>query len=104
MADEPKPTPPATPPRVQLKVSDELAQGRYANFVVVHNNDIEFIVDFVFMEPQQPRGQVVSRVIANPRTAKRLLVGLQELVRRYEERFGVIPVPESGGGPQSSYH
>jgi hypothetical protein len=27
----------------------------------------------------------------NPKAAKRLMMGLAELVRRYEERFGEIP-------------
>ena len=89
--------------RLTIKVSDENASGSYANFAMVHLNELEFVLDFVFVEPQRPLGQVVSRVIANPKTVKRLLVGLTEMVRRYEERYGDIPSPESGS-PQGTYH
>lgn len=90
-------------PRLNIKVSDEVAKGTYANLAIVHNNDFEFIFDFVFVEPQRPQGQVVSRVVTSPRTAKRLINGLTELVRLYEERFGKIKVPDPGL-QQGSYH
>ncbi|MCP4601008.1 MAG: DUF3467 domain-containing protein [Proteobacteria bacterium] len=89
--------------RLNIKVNDDVAKGTYANLGIVHNNDTEFIFDFIFMEPQRRQGHVVSRIVSNPRTVKRLLSGLTELVRLYEERFGVIEVPESGS-PQSTYH
>jgi len=61
-------------------------------------------MDFVFMEPQRPQGHVVSRIVTNPKAAKKLLTGLNELVRRYEERFGEIEIPKAPTGPQESYH
>ncbi len=89
--------------RLNIKVNDEIAKGVYANLGIVHNNDAEFVFDFVFMEPQRRQGHVISRIVTNPKTAKRLLNGLSELVRIYEERFGAIEVPERGS-PQSTYH
>ena len=90
-------------PRLNIKVNDEVAKGSYANLAIVHNNDFEFIYDFVFVEPQRPQGQVISRVVTSPRTAKRLLNGLGELVRLYEDRFGTIKVPDPGH-QQGTYH
>ncbi len=89
--------------RLQIKVSDEKAAGVYANVAIIHNNDAEFVFDFVFIEPQRQQGHVISRVVANPRTTKRMLFGLQELVRTYEERYGEIPVPEKNT-PRGTYH
>ena len=89
--------------RLKLKLSDEVAKGVYANVTLVHNNENEFVFDFVYAEPQRPQGQVVSRVLTNPKTAKRLLGGLQEMIRRYEERFGEIPTP-GNEQPQGRYH
>ncbi|MDD5307672.1 MAG: DUF3467 domain-containing protein [Deltaproteobacteria bacterium] len=107
MDDKPKDggTPPqgAQPARLNIRVADDKASGRYANLAIIHNNEAEFVFDFIFVEPQRPTGQVVSRVVTNPKTVKRLLTGLGELVRRYEERFGTIPVPEPGA-PQGTYH
>ena len=89
--------------RVNIKVTDEMAKGIYANLGIVHNNESEFVFDFVFMEPQRRQGHVVSRIVSTPRTAKRLMTGLNELVRMYEERFGTIQMPDSGS-PKGTYH
>ena len=100
--------PPSTsgkgPVRLQIKVGEDTARGVYANLALVHSNDSEFVIDFVFAEPQRAAGHVVSRVVVNPRTAKRLMAGMTELVRRYEERFGEIPLPEPGPPVGTSYH
>ena len=89
--------------RVHIKMDDDTAKGKYANVAVLHNNDAEFVLDFVFMEPQRGQGRVASRVIVNPRTAKRLLMGLTELVSNYEKRFGEIPMPPAPT-PKGNYH
>jgi hypothetical protein len=89
--------------RFHIKMDDETAKGTYANMAVMHNNDAEFVFDFVFMEPQRGQGRVVSRIIANPRTAKRMLMGLTDLVANFEKRFGEIPLP-SAPSPKGNYH
>jgi hypothetical protein len=89
--------------QLSIKVSDEQAKGTYANVAIVHNNDVEFVYDFVFMEPQRGQGHVVSRIISNPRTAKRLMLGLSELISAYEKRFGEIHIPKAAP-PKSTYH
>jgi hypothetical protein len=89
--------------RMNIKLSDDLAKGAYANTLAMHNNEAEFVLDFIFMEPQRKQGQVVSRVVTNPKTAKRLLLGMQEAVRVYEERFGEITLPQQPP-PKNAYH
>jgi hypothetical protein len=88
---------------LNIKMTDEIAKGTYANLGIVHNNDAEFVFDFIFMEPQRRQGQVVSRIVTNPRTVKRLLLGLTELVQNFEERFGKIELPKVGS-PKGTYH
>ena len=80
--------------KINIKVNDEAAKGTYANMAIVHNSDMEFIFDYIFMEPQRGQGHVVSRVIANPKTAKRLMLGLNEIIAAYEKRFGEILLPK----------
>ncbi len=89
--------------KLNIKINDDVAKGIYANLGIVHNNDAEFIFDFVFVEPQRAQGQVVSRVVANPRTVKRLLLGLTDMIRIYEERRGKIELPEPIP-PKGNYH
>jgi hypothetical protein len=101
--------PPQGPPsdvkkgQINIKMDDDTAKGAYANVAIVHNNESEFVFDFVFMEPQRGQGRVVSRIIANPRTAKRLLSGLTELVSNFEKRFGEIQLPQLPP-PKGNYH
>ncbi len=91
--------------KLEIQVDEETAQGVYANLAVVNHSDAEFTLDFIFVQPQVPRGKVRTRVITSPRHVKRLVQALQENLRKYEEKFGVI---ETGGAqgpaPAGDYH
>ncbi len=93
MSDESKPKGGRRGPNLQLQMDEETAQGRYINFAMVNHTPTEFVLDFIYMQPQQPRGKVLSRVITNPVHAKRLLMALTDNLKKYEERFGTIKVP-----------
>jgi len=83
MSDEP-------PPKLQVQIDDELALGVYANLVVIHHSENEFVLDFSFLQPNTTRAKVRTRVISSPRHTKRLIAALQKNLERYEERFGTI--------------
>lgn len=89
------------PQGLQLRVDDEVSQGIYSNMQVVGANETEFILDFAYLQPNQLRGKVRSRVIMSPKHAKGLLRLLNQRVRDYEARFGPIvlpnPPPKPGG-------
>jgi hypothetical protein len=86
MADEPKvPT-----PRVQLQIDEPISQGTYSNLVLINHTENEFVLDFAYLQPQNPMAKVRARIISSPRHTKRLLAALQKNVERYEERFGTI--------------
>ena len=93
MAGEDKKSPKPKGMNLQLQLDDEIAQGRYVNFAMVNHTPTEFVFDFVYMQPQQPRGKVLSRVITNPVHAKRLLMALSDNMKKYEQRFGPIKLP-----------
>lgn len=93
MSNEDKKQPEPKQFNLHLQLDDEIAQGKYVNFAIVNNTLTEFVLDFIFVQPQQPRGKVVSRVICSPVNAKRLLMALMENINRYEQRFGQINVP-----------
>jgi len=76
--------------QLQVEMDDATAQGVYANLIGIMNNDTEFIMDFLFLQPGQPKAKVRSRIISSPVHAKRMLVALSENIRKYEERFGLI--------------
>ena len=41
--------------------------GAYANLTFVSHTETEFVFDFVYVLPHEPRGVVRSRVIASPK-------------------------------------
>src|SRR5437016_14297379 len=81
---------PATPPKLQLSIDDDVSQGVYSNLVLLNHTENEFVLDFAFIQPSNGRAKVRARVISSPRHTKRLLAALQKNVERYEERFGAI--------------
>lgn len=76
--------------QLQVDMDDTASQGVYANLAGVAHSETEFILDFLFLQPNQPKARLRSRVISSPVHTKRLLAALADNVRKYEERFGVI--------------
>jgi hypothetical protein len=76
--------------RLNIQISDEVAQGVYSNLALVNHTATEFTIDVMYVQPQQPKATVRSRIISTPQHTKRLLHALEQNVRRYEERFGPI--------------
>lgn len=86
--------------KMQIKMSDDVLKGTYANAMQVVHTQEEFILDFMNLSPHQGVGVVGSRVIASPGHVKRMIAALQDNLKRYEDQFGKIEVadnPESMG-------
>ena len=47
----------------------------YSNLALITHSEQEFVIDFLFLSPQQPRAKVRSRVITSPKHAKRIHPG-----------------------------
>jgi len=91
--------------KLEIQVDDDVAQGVYANLAVVNHSDAEFTIDFIFVQPQAPRAKVRSRVITSPKHIKRLLLALEDNLKKYEQRFGAIDVGSTDDVPQpGGYH
>ena len=90
MADAPK-TPEAP---LQIELDDEVANGQYANMALVNHTETEFTLDFIYVQPQQPKAKVLSRIITNPKHMKRLLLAMQDNISKYETKFGAIQLTE----------
>ncbi|MBQ2674469.1 MAG: DUF3467 domain-containing protein [Prevotella sp.] len=79
--------------QLQIELSQDVAQGEYANFAIITHSSSDFVIDFARVLPGVPKAQVKSRVILAPEHAKRLLGALQENIVRYEREFGQIKIP-----------
>lgn len=78
---------------LQIQLDDDVAQGQYINFAVVNHTPTEFVLDFVYIQPQGGKGKVQARVLTAPVHAKRLMLALNENIKKFEKRFGEIKVP-----------
>ncbi len=74
----------------QIELSEGVAQGIYSNFTVITHSSSEVILDFVRVLPGVPKASVKSRVILAPEHAKRLMLALQENIRKYEAKYDTI--------------
>jgi len=75
---------------IQVELSDEIAQGIYANLAIIAHSSSEFVIDFIRILPGTPKAKVKSRIILSPDNAKRLLLALQDNISKFDEqtKFG----------------
>ena len=55
-----------------------MQNGAYANLTFVSHTETEFVFDYVYVLPHEPRGVVRSRVITSAKQAKRLLARAEQ--------------------------
>ena len=68
---------------IQIELSEEMAQGTYANLAIISHSSSEFIR----VVPGAPKAQVKSRVILTPDNAQRLLFALQDNIKKFGEQL-----------------
>ena len=78
---------------IDVELTEEIAEGVYANLAMIAHSNSEFILDFIRLMPGVPKAKVKARIILTPEHAKRLLDALAENIGRYEESFGDISQP-----------
>jgi hypothetical protein len=78
--------------QMQVKISDDVLKGVYANMVQVGHGPEEFLLDFMNLFP--PLGIVAARVILSPGHMKRVVAAMDENLKKYEEQFGKIKTTE----------
>ena len=86
--------------QLQIQLDDDVANGKYANMAMVNHSETEFTLDFVYVQPQQPRAKVISRIITTPKHLKRLLAAMQDNLTKFEAKFG----PVDGTDPSTPVH
>ncbi len=87
---EQKPKAPANNNQINIELSEEIAEGVYANLAMIAHSSSEFVIDFIRLMPGVPKAKVKSRLVVTPEHAKRLLTALQDNIMKYEATFGEI--------------
>jgi hypothetical protein len=85
--------------QMNIELSEEVAQGIYSNLAVITHSSSEFVIDFVRIMPGVPKANVKSRVILTPEHAKRLLMALQDNIKKFESLHGPIKNIKPGSDP-----
>ncbi|MBC7866416.1 MAG: DUF3467 domain-containing protein [Gloeobacteraceae cyanobacterium ES-bin-316] len=93
------------PNQLNIEISEEVAEGSYANLAIITHSHAEFVVDFVNVMPGAPKSKVKSRIILTPFHAKRFMKAMMENVQKFEAANGTIQdieaveIPFNFGGP-----
>lgn len=93
------------PNQLNIEISEEIAEGTYANLAIITHSHAEFVIDFVNVMPGTQKSKIKSRIIFTPMHAKRFLKALEDNVSRYEAANGQIQdleqveIPLNFGGP-----
>ncbi len=85
--------------QLNIELNEEVAQGIYSNLAVITHSSSEFVVDFVRIMPGIPKANVKSRIILTPEHAKRLLMALQDNIKKFESIHGPIKNVPPGSDP-----
>ncbi len=100
MADQPQ-----QPNQLNIEITEEIAEGTYANLAIITHSHAEFVMDFVNVMPGTPKSKVKSRIIFTPQHAKRFMKAMIENISKYESMNGPIKdleeiqLPLNFGGP-----
>lgn len=76
--------------RIQIQLDESVADGHYANLVLINHSPAEFVLDFARLVPGTPKTRVQTRVLLAPVHAKSLLRALEQNIKKYEEQHGEI--------------
>lgn len=93
------------PAQLNIEISEEVAEGSYANLAIITHSNAEFVIDFVNVMPGTPKSKVKSRIIFTPMHAKRFMKAFEENIERFEIANGAIKdlenieIPMNFGGP-----
>jgi hypothetical protein len=91
--------------QLNIEISEEIAEGEYANLAIITHSHAEFVIDFVNVMPGTPKSKVKSRIIFTPQHAKRFMKAMTENIGRFENVNGKIQdleevqLPMNFGGP-----
>ena len=58
---------------LNIELSEDIAEGVYANLAMIAHSSSEFVIDYIRLMPGVPKAKVKARIVITPEHAKRLL-------------------------------
>jgi len=81
---------------LEIQTDPQTAVGVYSNLMVISHRREEFVLDFLFVQPQRSHqgstsvANLRSRVVTTPEHMKRIIKAVEDNLRRYEAKYGSI--------------
>jgi hypothetical protein len=72
----------------EIKIADNIPGAEYSNLAQINHNKDEFMI--MFANVLGMSGKVVGKIISNPGHFKRLVMAMQDNLKKYEEKYGAI--------------
>ena len=87
---------------IPLQAAADVIKGVYANNMQASHTKEEFYLDFLNMSYFPNAATLVSKVIVSPGHFKRIVAALNDNLKMYEQKFGVIDSPKPENSQVSS--
>ena len=84
--------------QLNIKLSEEIAEGIYSNLAIITHSNSEFVLDFIRVMPGVPKAKVKARIVLTPEHAKRLLTAIQDNIEKFENVNGRIKIQAEPSG------
>jgi hypothetical protein len=84
--------------QINIELTEEIAEGVYANLAIITHSSSEFVLDFIRVMPGVPKAKVKSRIVLTPEHAKRLLTALEDNLEKFESANGRIKIQSEPTG------
>ena len=79
----------------QIKIADNIPGAEYANAMQANHNKDEFQV--MFLSIMGGSGKVTGKIMTNPGHFKRMVLAMNDNLKKYEDQFGEIKESEVPG-------
>jgi len=87
-----QPKQPTPAGRQEIKIADNIPGAEYANAMQANHNKDEF--QLMFLNIMGVSGRVAGKIITSPGHYKRMIVAMEDNLKKYEERYGEVKEAE----------
>ena len=77
---------------IEIQMDEKNANGTFSNLAIINHSDAEFVFDFIYLQPNIPKGKVQSRVIMTPSHAKKFFLALNDNLEKFQKKYNEIKI------------
>lgn len=77
---------------IEIQMDEKNQNGVFSNLAIINHSDSEFVFDFIYLQPNIPKGKVQSRVIMTPSHAKKFFLALNDNLEKFQKKYNEIKI------------